>query len=372
MELWYRRHTPEPLLSRAFHHSSKEVSVAEIYRRTPLYNKADTISRAIGSVLSQSATDCEIIVVDDGSTDGSVEAIDKAFLPSIKLVQAGQCRTGQGAQCREPRWPKANSSTFLDADDEWEPGFPGGRRRGAFAARRLRRLCRRLLLGRHEHVQEDISAAPDPALRTEHHRRFRKPSDIKNYVDCFHSSSTVVRREAFQRCGGYFERDRCLYGEDSYFWLQIALVRTGLLRSDEERPASSRRGLQPRDQAEGPASAPAGARGSGASPGKLPAGAPAGSGRAACLPTGWSRRRNLVGQGKFHETLPHSGAFPWPPGAVDSENRAPRGARERAWLRKSRQVFVSSARDDSAIDIDARDALRAEGYERRVCRSAIE
>ena len=53
----------------------------------PLYNKADTINRAIASVLAQTIGESEIIVVDDGSTDGSVEKIDKSYLPSISLVR---------------------------------------------------------------------------------------------------------------------------------------------------------------------------------------------------------------------------------------------------------------------------------------------
>ena len=60
----------------------------------PLYNKADTINRAIASVLAQSAGDCEVIVVDDGSTDGSVGMIDKSHLSSIKLVR--QANAGPG------------------------------------------------------------------------------------------------------------------------------------------------------------------------------------------------------------------------------------------------------------------------------------
>jgi hypothetical protein len=33
-----------------------------------------------------------------------------------------------------------------------------------------------------------------------------------------------VRRKTFERFGGFFDRERCLYGEDSYFWIQVALT----------------------------------------------------------------------------------------------------------------------------------------------------
>ena len=61
----------------------------------PLYNKASTINRAIASVLSQSVGDVEVIVVDDGSTDGSVEAIDKAHLAAIRLVRQDNAGPGR-------------------------------------------------------------------------------------------------------------------------------------------------------------------------------------------------------------------------------------------------------------------------------------
>lgn len=43
----------------------------------PLYNKEKSIAQSLQSVLNQSYTDFEIVVVDDGSTDKSVEIIQK-------------------------------------------------------------------------------------------------------------------------------------------------------------------------------------------------------------------------------------------------------------------------------------------------------
>lgn len=43
----------------------------------PLYNRQDTIQRAVDSVLSQSYSNIEVLVVDDGSTDHSIEMLEK-------------------------------------------------------------------------------------------------------------------------------------------------------------------------------------------------------------------------------------------------------------------------------------------------------
>ena len=45
----------------------------------PLYNKAPYVAKAIGSVLEQTYTDYELVIVDDGSKDGSVEVARRAI-----------------------------------------------------------------------------------------------------------------------------------------------------------------------------------------------------------------------------------------------------------------------------------------------------
>lgn len=188
----------------------------------PLYNKASTINRAIASVLSQSVGDVEVIVVDDGSTDGSVEAIDKAHLAAIRLVRQDNAGPGR-ARNAGAALATGELLAFLDCDDEWKPGYLAA----AGAALEEHGDCAAYVsgyaAGEGQAVQEDIlmriirQSGPHTIDGRD------EPAAIKAYVDCFHSSATVVRRDVFERYGGYYERDRCLYGEDSYFWLQVAL-----------------------------------------------------------------------------------------------------------------------------------------------------
>lgn len=86
----------------------------------PLYNKAECISRTIESVLSQTYEEFEIIVVNDGSTDGSVNIVSQLKDDRIRIVQKpnGGVSSARnlGVQSAKYDW-----IVFLDADDVMMP-----------------------------------------------------------------------------------------------------------------------------------------------------------------------------------------------------------------------------------------------------------
>src|SRR5262245_50985738 len=88
----------------------------------PLYNKATTVERTLASIDAQTIRDFEVIVVDDGSTDGSADLIAAWPEPRIRLIR--QENAGPGA-ARNKGLAEANGRyvAFLDADDEWLPEF---------------------------------------------------------------------------------------------------------------------------------------------------------------------------------------------------------------------------------------------------------
>ena len=88
----------------------------------PLYNKVRDIRRAVESVLAQTWQDFEIIVVDDGSTDGSGERgapNSQPAAPRVAQPNAGEC----AARNRGIQDAASELVAFLDADDEWLPCF---------------------------------------------------------------------------------------------------------------------------------------------------------------------------------------------------------------------------------------------------------
>ena len=88
----------------------------------PLYNKAPYVRKAVESVVGQTFGDWELVVVDDGSTDGSGEVVGNYTDPRIRLVRQENAGVG-AARNRGVRESRAQYLCFLDADDWWEPTF---------------------------------------------------------------------------------------------------------------------------------------------------------------------------------------------------------------------------------------------------------
>jgi glycosyltransferase involved in cell wall biosynthesis len=85
----------------------------------PTYNRADTLPRAIDSVLSQTIEDIEIIIVDDGSTDETAAVVEGYDDPRIRFFQHEQNRNGAAARNTGIVAANGKYIAFLDSDDEW-------------------------------------------------------------------------------------------------------------------------------------------------------------------------------------------------------------------------------------------------------------
>src|SRR5690625_2938544 len=90
----------------------------------PLYNKEETIGRALKSVTSQKLLPAEVIVVDDGSTDVSLKTV-REFAEKFHFLKWFSQENGGVSSARNAGAAAATARTlcFLDADDAWEPGY---------------------------------------------------------------------------------------------------------------------------------------------------------------------------------------------------------------------------------------------------------
>lgn len=189
----------------------------------PLYNKGPWVRRSLDSLAAQTFRDFEIIVVDDGSTDDGPSVVAEYPDDRIRLVR--QKNAGPGA-ARNRGIGEAHGEllAFLDADDEWTPDFleenvraleSAGPQVGAIVCGYVEypsRICRAQMWARRGVREGVFRATPDvPASRLVHLLAYMNPW------------ATVVRANVLQRHGGFYGRDRCLYGEDAYLWLKVLL-----------------------------------------------------------------------------------------------------------------------------------------------------
>ncbi len=86
----------------------------------PAYNAAAFVRRAVDSVLAQTFKDLELLVVDDGSTDGTVDQLT-SYRDRLRLIR--QRNAGPAAaRNRGLQAVVGDYVAMLDADDWWEPG----------------------------------------------------------------------------------------------------------------------------------------------------------------------------------------------------------------------------------------------------------
>jgi glycosyltransferase involved in cell wall biosynthesis len=86
----------------------------------PTYNRERTIRRAITSVLSQSDVTLELIVVDDASTDNTVQVIEDLLADDrVRLVRNEKTCGGAAARTRGLELATGPFIAFQDSDDEW-------------------------------------------------------------------------------------------------------------------------------------------------------------------------------------------------------------------------------------------------------------
>jgi glycosyltransferase involved in cell wall biosynthesis len=184
----------------------------------PLYNKAAYIQRALDSVYAQTCQPGEILVVNDGATDGSDAIVRRQQNPLIRVLD----QPNQGVSIARNNGLAAATQpfiAFLDADDRWRPGFLAAMKRAieAFPAATLYGSGFATVAG--GRVQREFGIPPGPEGPT-------APREIDYFRACsgghpLHMSTTVAPRDAALAVGGLpVGIDFC---DDHIFWAELAL-----------------------------------------------------------------------------------------------------------------------------------------------------
>ncbi len=183
----------------------------------PLYNKKQFIRNTINSVLAQTFQDFELIVVDDGSTDGSDLIVESIIDPRISFLKKSN---GGVSSARNFGILKSSRSytAFLDADDVWNTEF-------------LEKMSELIL----DHPDCDIFASSFnrridgkpckplhkkvPFTRGRMHNYFELQRIFFYPLIC--SSAVIIKREKFLQTGMFNEQ--LSNGEDLDLWYRVIL-----------------------------------------------------------------------------------------------------------------------------------------------------
>jgi glycosyltransferase involved in cell wall biosynthesis len=189
----------------------------------PAYNVEPYVGDAIRSALAQTWTDFELIVVDDGSKDGTAEAV-KALARGdsrIQFLQQGN-RGLAGARNSALRAARGEFFALLDSDDLWEPEF----------------LAEQLAILR-DRPDVDIVTGNGWCLGGAKHGQLARPSpdprpvpDLLSIIGDEWSVfiMSVVRRRVYTAIGPFDEDMRS--NEDYDFWLRAAVAGFTFARND--------------------------------------------------------------------------------------------------------------------------------------------
>ena len=175
----------------------------------PTYNPGRFIDLAIESALHQSLSDIEVVVVDDGSTDGTAQKL-AVFGSNLRLIEQPQ-RGVSAARNRGARAACGRYLAFLDSDDLWFP----------------EKLAIQTAF-MEDHAEIEICLSEEiwirRGLRVNPKAKHRKPSGdifLRSLELCLVSPSAVMMtRELFNRSGGFDESLPVC--EDYDLWLRIA------------------------------------------------------------------------------------------------------------------------------------------------------
>ncbi len=189
----------------------------------PAFNSAATIGRAIDSVLSQTRPPEQIIVVDDGSTDGTAVAISEY---GGRIDYSWQPNAGPGAArnhgIQEAKYPWV---AFLDADDEWLPDRLE-RQIGILQAHPdLAWVTGNFLRSDSQGQSGPHIAIPGNSPRSERMSFFT--AFVQNRWGC--TDTMLIRRDAFERVGGFQGEHKTTEDLDMWFRIAFAYLDIGIV-----------------------------------------------------------------------------------------------------------------------------------------------
>ncbi|UKT63272.1 glycosyltransferase family 2 protein [Pedobacter mucosus] len=194
---------------------------------TPMYNGERFVGITIDSVLSQTYSNWEMIVIDDGSSDNGPKIVAEYALKDARIKLISQANAGSAAARNNGiRMAKGQYISLLDADDTWDPIFLDSQLK--FMAEKKADL----VYSSHRRINEESKEILSP---------FMVPQQV-TYEDMLHTSSIscltgLYNIEKFGKV--YLREELKSYRDDYIYWLEI-LKKVGIAYGNREVIANYR------------------------------------------------------------------------------------------------------------------------------------
>ncbi|OKL39558.1 glycosyltransferase family 2 protein [Pontibacter flavimaris] len=178
----------------------------------PLFNKEVTVATTIESVLNQSFQDFEVIIINDGSTDQSLEIASSFKDDRIQLYSQQNLGVSQ-ARNYGIRKAKRSYLAFLDADDIWDPGYLWEMQKliKKYKEYAVFTCAYRVITQNRNSIKCD--GLPEGIIKDFFEERTR------NHI--MRTSAVVVHRAVIEKVGGF--PVGMVGGEDDFTWAKIAI-----------------------------------------------------------------------------------------------------------------------------------------------------
>ena len=183
-----------------------------------VFNGGAALAESVNSVLVQSDVDLELVVVDDGSTDGSASLLDSRAAQDTRIRVIHQRNTGlTRALIRGCDEARGDFIARQDCGDQSLPGrFAAGIALLDSSPTVVLTCCgARMLAPRGEHLFDVIRDGDEL-------QRGLTEATADSYRGPTHHGATIFRREAYRRAGGY--RSQWRVSQDVDLWLRLAEI----------------------------------------------------------------------------------------------------------------------------------------------------
>tara|TARA_B110000211_G_C14079217_1_gene553671 strand:+ start:2503 stop:3417 length:915 start_codon:yes stop_codon:yes gene_type:complete len=195
----------------------------------PNFNCKQYLAKAISSVVRQHNIECEILIIDDGSTDGSIEWLNKLqqSLPNMRVIKQQNCGV-VSVRNKAIELAKGDYIAFLDADDYWTED----KLFNQVTYMQNNRDCV-LSFTNYMHVNEQYEPIIDcfsywPEFtkfinwNTEGYQNLKSPMDLLLFANVIGTSSVVVKKSAICYVGKF---DKSLSSASDWdCWLKLARI----------------------------------------------------------------------------------------------------------------------------------------------------